>query len=306
MIERWTIRFLLGIVLSGLLSANAATWQTLEGAHFRVHYDRDVRDAQRVLRLAEELYANIAEKLPLPGDAPVDIWLTYTPEAFASLRKTPIRGWEQGYAIPSERKIVLRMPEGPGRIEALEQLTRHEVAHASLGLLTGGRVETVPHWFHEGFAMYVSEPWTLWHEATLFGAAIFRRTIPLDDLRDGFPSDGYDAKIAYAVSFGAVRSLVFDYSFSQFRTLIERIAEGEPFEEAFTAVFGVTPEMFAFDWQRSATRRFEWLGLIGGLAALGALFTPILLFGYVRRRRERRQALDAWAREEEKPDAFFR
>lgn len=295
------------LLLATLLPLRSASAESeLNSPHFRVFYAGDDTPARRVLEVSEELYASIEREYPLVLDGPIRTWLVDSTHDAEALMDAPIRDWASGYAFPLERRIVIVKPKGVGRLDELERITRHEVAHVCLGVLIGDDVTEVPLWFHEGFAMYVSEPWTARHRWTILGNAIFRATIPLDDLVEGFPVDQDRARLAYAESFSAVRRLVHGYSFSQLRTLLDRLRRGEGFEEAFTTVFGVTTAMYALDWHETATDGMEWLALIGGVLALGSFFTPFLVLGYWRRRRIRRARLDEWAAEEAKPDVFFR
>jgi hypothetical protein len=286
--------------------AHAQTQSHLDSAHFRVFFDGDPTPARRVLEVSEELYASIARSYPLEVSEPIRTWLVASTEEAEALMDAPIRDWARGYAFPLERRIVIVNPTGVGRMEELDRITRHEVAHICLGVLIGDHVTDIPLWFHEGFAMYVSEPWTMRHRWTVLGNAIFRATIPLDAMTEGFPAEQDRAQLAYAESFSAVRLLVNGYSFSQLKTLLERLRRGEEFEQAFTTTFGVTTAMYAIDWHETATDGMEWLALIGGVLALGSFFTPFLVLGYWRRRRARRARMDEWAAEEAKPDAFFR
>lgn len=300
------VALLLSSAIFPPLSTHAQTQSELDSPHFRVFYHGSDIPARRVLDVAEELYASIERQYPLQLDGPIRTWLVESTDEAEALMDAPIRDWARGYAFPLERRIVIVNPTGVGRLEELERITRHEVAHICLGVLIGDDVTEIPLWFHEGFAMYVSEPWTARHRWTLLGNAIFRATIPLGGLAERFPAEHDRAQLAYAESFSAVRHLVHGYSFSQLKTLLDRLRRGEEFEEAFTVVFGLTTAMYALDWHETATDGMEWLALIGGVLALGSFFTPFLVLGYWRRRRIRRTRLDEWAVEEAKPDAFFR
>ncbi len=299
-----------GAALLFALFAHAQGQQEQASEHFRVYFDgRDPgadAHAARVLEASEDLYASIARQYPLELTEPIRTWIVASQEDAEALMDAPIRDWASGYAFPLEKRIVIVKPTGVGRLDELERITRHEVAHVCLGVLIGKRAMEIPLWFHEGFAMHVSEPWTMRHRWTILGNAVFRASIPLDDLTERFPGDQDRAQLAYAESFSAVRHLVHGYSFSQLKTLLERLRRGEEFEAAFTTVFGVTTAMYALDWHETATDGMEWLALLGGVLALGSFFTPFLVLGYWRRRRARRATLDEWAVEEAKPDAFFR
>ena len=287
------------------LASEGAEWDIVATDHFRVYHVDDAATALRVARVSEETLGQVAHRLRLEVAAPIQVWIAESPEDLRSLTKAPIRDWAQGYAFPRDGEIVLLRPTGSGRWDELDRIARHEVAHICLGLVVGDSTEELPLWFHEGFAMYASEQWTLRDQWTLLSASIFRQLVPLSDLDRRFPDEGGEARIAYAQSFSAVRSLATDYSFTQLRTLVERLGAGEAFESAFRGTFGISVVMFDAEWRARSSSGVEWAALFGGVLAVGAFFAPFLVLGYWRRTRIRRRRLEVWEREESKPDRFF-
>jgi hypothetical protein len=288
------------------VNADVDLWRQVDGTRLRVYYTDDVVAAERVARVGDALYDDIASRFELPSRRLVEVWLTSSPDQFEDIVHAPIQDWAMGYAFPLEGRIVLRNPSGSGRFEELDRLTRHEVAHIALGLLVGDAVMTVPVWFHEGFAMYVSEPWTWQHQTGLLGSALFRKLQPLDAYAKGFPKDADDARVAYLQSFSAVRVLVATYSFTRFQTFLYRLNAGEPFGQAFQATYGLSLLMYGAEWVEIATRGSEWVALLAGSLAMALLFAPFVVIGYVRFRKARAARLRSWQEQEEQPDAFFR
>ena len=281
-------------------------WKTLESADFRLNYETDEMAARRALKVSQELFDEIAEHYDIELKRPFRAWIAQSPDRFQSLAQAPIRDWAQGFAFPLKGEMAILLPKGQGRYEELERIARHETAHLALGALIGGKAMEAPLWFHEGFAMYVSEPWTLMHRWTLLSNALFRSMIPLTSLEEAFPKEAGRAHLAYVESFSAVRGLVLDHSFTQLKTLLARLQRGEPFEDAFETVFGMSIEVYADEWKESASSGYHWLPVIGGALAVGSFFTPIFLIAHWRRRRVKKARLDAWLEEESKPDPFFR
>ena len=298
-----------GLALLGFapnVNAGVDIWRQVDGTRLRVYYTDDVVAAERVARVGDALYDDIASRFDIRSTRRVEVWLTSSPDQFEGTVHAPIQDWAMGYAFPLEGRIVLRNPSGSGRFEELDRLTRHEVAHIALGVLVGDAVTTVPVWFHEGFAMYVSETWTWQHQAGLLGSALFRKLQPLDAYAKGFPKDADDARVAYLQSFSAVRVLVATYSFTRFQTFLHRLNTREPFGQAFHATYNLSLLMYGADWIEIATRGSEWVALLAGSLALAALFAPFVAIGYVRFRKARAARLRAWQEQEEQPDAFFR
>ena len=301
------------ILISALVSLLTAfpllaqdAWKTLESEHFLLRYETDDEAARRALKASQELFDEIAQHYGLQPAKPFRIWIAQSPDRFKSLARAPIRDWAQGFAFPLEGEMVILQPKGQGRYDELERVARHETAHLALGALIGDKAMEAPLWFHEGFAMYVSEPWTLMHRWTLLSNALFRSMIPLTSLDEAFPKEAGRAHLAYVESFSAVRGLVFDHSMTQLKTLLARLQRGEPFEQAFKTTFGISVELYALEWRDSASSGYHWLPVIGGALAVGSFFTPIFLLAHWRRRRANKARLDAWQEEESKPDPFFR
>lgn len=293
-----------GLGLWGLVpNVFGALWHQVEGRWLRVYYSEDRVAAERVARVGDALYEDIASRFELPVARQIDVWLTASPEQLEEIARAPIRDWAAGYAFPSEARIVLRNPSG--RLEELDRLTRHEVAHVMLGFLVGGAATEVPLWFHEGFAMYVSEPWTWNHQLGLLGSALFRKLRPLDAYAQRFPLDAEGARIAYLQSFSAVRTLISAYSFTRFQTFLYRLNAGELFERAFEETYGLSLLMYRVEWAELATRGSEWLMLLGGSMVLGMGLVPFVWVGYFRFRRARAARLRALQELEEQPDPFF-
>ena len=284
----------------------APEWQTLESGQFVLYYEEDIRAARRVLEVSQQLFDQIAQQYDLRPSKRFRVWIAHSPDRFQSLADAPIRDWAQGYAFPLEGEMAILAPTGEGRFERLEQVARHEAAHLILGALIGESAMEAPLWFHEGFAMYVSESWTVSRQWTILSNALFRSMIPLTQLEKRFPSGAGRAHLAYTVSFSAVRGLVIDHSFTQLKTLLARLQRGEPFEEAFQTAFGLSVEQYAAEWEESASAGYQWLPVIGGALAVGSFFTPIFLAARWRRRRQTKERMDRLLEEESKPDAFFR
>ncbi len=281
-------------------------WKTLESEHFHLSYETDDMAARRALKVSQELFDEIAAHYDIELKRPFRVWIAQSPDRFKSLAQAPIRDWAQGFAFPLKGEMAILQPKGQQRYEELERIARHETAHLALGALIGGKAMEAPLWFHEGFAMYVSEPWTLMHRWTLLSNALFRSMIPLTSLDEAFPSEAGRAHLAYVESFSAVRRLVHDHSFTQLKTLLARLQRGEDFEDAFETVFGMSVDVYADEWKESASSGYHWLPVIGGALAVGSFFTPIFLIAHWRRRRTKKARLDAWLEEESKPDPFFR
>lgn len=280
-------------------------WHQVEGRWLRVYYTEDRVAAERVARVGDALYDDIAERFELFTARRIEVWLTASPEQMEEVARAPIRDWAAGYAFPLEARIVLRNPSGPGRLEELDRLTRHEVAHVMVGFLVGEAVTKVPVWFHEGFAMYVSESWTWNHQLGLLGSVLLRKLRPLDAYADRFPSDAEGVRVAYLQAFSAVRTLISVYSFTRFQTFLERLNGGESFERAFEGTYGLSLLMYSVEWMELATRGDEWLVLLGGSLVVGVGLSPFVGVAYFRFRKARAARLRALQELEEQPDPFF-
>ncbi len=226
---------------------------------------------------------------------PGDVRVLVVPEGSPLARRAP--SWAVAYADPSAGTIVLiptRTPTWPD--DGLPDVVRHEVAHVLTFRAAGGR--SAPRWFDEGLAMAAGRERAIEDDlreglAILVGPRL--RFAQVDDLFRGGRSD---ASRAYSLSSAFFGDLLARHGSAFPRRVLRRMAEGEPFEEAFRSATGVAfrDESGAFWKSRRSLER--WLPILTSTAAVW-LTIVLLSFWAVSVVKGRRAArLAAWEAEE--------
>lgn len=226
---------------------------------------------------------------------PGDVRVLVASEGSPLARRAP--SWAVAYADPSAGTVVLiptRTPTWPD--DGLPDVVRHEVAHVLTYRAAGGR--SVPRWFDEGLAMAAGRERAIEDDlrealAVLVGPRL--RFAQVDDLFQGGRSD---ANRAYSLSSAFFGDLLARHGSAFPRRVLRRMAEGEPFEEAFRSATGVAfrDESGAFWKSRRSLER--WLPILTSTAAVW-LTIVLLSFWAVRVVKGRRAArLAAWEAEE--------
>jgi hypothetical protein len=183
----------------------------------------------------------------------------------------------------------------------LVEIFRHELVHLALYDAVGGN--HVPRWFNEGFAVHASGEnrgarlWTLW------SATLSENLIPLRRLERSFPSDPTTASVAYAEAADIVRFLLRTQDDHRFRAAIERIRNGQPFDNALSDAYGTDVMNLEYEWREDVARPYTfWPVLFSGTVVWMAVI-GLLVWAWRRRRARAEVTLARWAREEALEDA---
>jgi hypothetical protein len=226
---------------------------------------------------------------------PGDVRVLVVPEGSPLARRAP--SWAVAYADPSAGAVVLiptRTPTWPD--DGLPDVVRHEVAHVLTWRAAGGR--SVPRWFDEGLAMAAGRERVIEDDlrerlAILVGPRL--RFAQVDDLFQGGRSE---AIRAYSLSSAFFGDLLARHGSAFPRRVLRRMAEGEPFEEAFRSATGVAFRDESGAFWRSRRSLERWLPILTSTAAVW-LTIVLLSFWAVRVVKGRRAArLAAWEAEE--------
>ncbi len=227
--------------------------------------------ADRVRRVDRR---QLAEALASAGlTVPPQIYITLIAEDDLRARATPV--WIVGLAS-GPRDIAIF----PGRIgsypyDSLESVVWHEVVHLALSAQAGD--QPLPRWFHEGVAMSIEKGWGVTSQVQLLLAA--GGSAGLADLERLFNSDTQpETATAYLLSAAVVSDLRQRHGPAVPGAIVDRVARGATFEEAFALETGDTPdEATARAWQ--VYRR--WTSWIPALTSAFSLWIGILVLAVV-------------------------
>jgi hypothetical protein len=184
-------------------------------------------------------------------------------------------------------KLSSAIRSGPADID---RTLRHELTHLYLRRRVRGH--RLPRWFEEGMALRQAGEFGLLHRVDLSVAAV-RGDLPrLDDLEASFPEDESRARLAYAASFSFTGRVLAEKGTATLRGLLDRVAAGEDFDEAFEKVFGSTRRRAESDWRHGLVDRWRLLSFLAGGTTLWAAISLIALVAWGRKRRTARLLLE--------------
>jgi tetratricopeptide (TPR) repeat protein len=209
--------------------------------HFTALFEAEADEpvARAVVERLEAAYQRVGTALGVPPPHPITVVL-YTREQFHDITK--LAAWSVA-AYDGRIRVPLGAIERP---DELDRIVSHELAHAVIASL-GGR--TVPAWLNEGLATVLEPAGSSDIEVTLARAPARPTLSALHRSFVGF-SRG-DAEIAYASSARAVRQLIDARGMPAVVALLNDLAHGTPFPDAFRRRMGLRYEEFA----RRAERR---------------------------------------------------
>jgi hypothetical protein len=252
------------------------------------------------MRAADEIRAELGRRLGQSVLRNVHVRVARTPFEMTTLAPegAPYPKYASGVAYSEIGLVLLTLDPGQaGSMYDVGEVFRHELAHLALGdaIVDSDRV---PHWFNEGLAVHLSGESSLVRMKTLTTATLAGRLIPLSQLDRGFPADAMSAEVAYAEAADVVRFLLRQEDRERFPALIARLRNGEPFASALSDAYGVDLWTLEHEWHEDVAKRYSFLPVFfsGSLIWIGVLV--LFALAWRRRRRQSKETLERWAREE--------
>jgi hypothetical protein len=236
------------------------------------------------VRVAEELTVRIAR-------GPRDM-IRLAPQG------APPPAYAVGVAYPARGLIILSVvAPGTWLPPDLENVFAHELSHVALYRAVDG--QALPLWFMEGMAVYQAREQNVERIRTLWEASVAGGVLPLSELSGHFPSATHEVNLAYAQSADLVNHLLRDpEDREQLGELLARVRGGKPFELALLGAYRFDLATLERDWRHSLRERFQlWPLLVSG-TAIWAAIGVLAVVAFVRRRKQHREKLQGWAKEE--------
>jgi len=200
--------------------------------------------------------------------------------------------WGIGLAAGG-RRIVIDAWRSDRLDRPLGEVLLHELAHTLMAQATGPA--SLPRWFHEGVAQYVSGEWRLRDTISL----MLEGVPDLDDLERGFAGPFPAADRAYRAALLAIRFLVARHGQDVLPQLLLATRRTGDFAAAFAQVTGESLPQFAAAFHRHHRLRFGWLLLLTRWPGLFVLMAVVLLVGLAGRRWRDRRRLRQMEQEED-------
>jgi hypothetical protein len=164
-----------------------------------------------------------------------------------------IQDWAGGVAFSEYNVILMGVP--PNIAQDWGRATiRHELAHLVVGQFgrscVGGHRPT---WLEEGLAMYAEGEPSEEVQADLERGLEQNSFAPLRSLNGPFPAHDAEAGSAYSQSYSVIEFLREAYGQEKLRELILTLAEGESYDDALQAIYGLNVDGLEEAWR-------AWLG----------------------------------------------
>ncbi len=250
--------------------------------------------AERLRVIDSQKLAGIADLVGLvdPG-APIRVILA--PEGSETASSAPT--WVSGYAYGSLGVVVLFPERSPSYPDStLAELLRHEVAHVLIARAASGR--DVPRWFNEGVATLAADVWRLNDRSRLAATLIFQGDITIAEIDRLFAGERSDVARAYALSSAFVRDVALRYRHDAVAQVLELVAIGTPFEEAFLRGTGRTVAQAERSFWRRHSFWYRWFPVVTSGITGWTFITFLFLLAAWRKRRQTEAIRKRWEEEE--------
>ncbi len=236
----------------------------------------------------------IMDLLGLDRPGPV-IRVQLAVEGSPAARRAP--SWAVAYAFGGAGLVVLIPSRVPGYPDhTLETVLRHEIAHVLIARAAGRNA--IPRWFNEGLAIHGSRDWGFEDRARLMLATVRRGGVALDDLDRRFAGGRHSAAGAYALSAAFVRFLFDRHGPFVASRIIDQVARGRPFSQAFRHATGSALKVEEGRFWRHLDIWSKWVPLLSSSTTLWMLITLLALWAFKRRRERDAEQLAVWDEEE--------
>jgi hypothetical protein len=247
--------------------------------------------ADHVRRMDREQLAQALARVGL--NIPPQIHVTLIAENDVRARAIPL--WTVGLAS-GQRDIAIF----PGRIgsypyDSLESVVWHEVVHLALAAQAGNR--PLPRWFHEGVAMAVERGWGVTSQVRFLLAA--GGSADLADVERLFNAGTQpESARAYLLAAALVSDLQQRHGAAVPGAIVDRVAHGAGFAEAFVLETGETPDKTAARVWQIYRRWTSWIPAATSAFSLWIGILVLAVVAFVATLRKRSQRRRQWDREE--------
>jgi len=247
--------------------------------------------ADRVSRMDRQQLSDALARAGLK--IPPHIRVTLIAEDDPGTRAIP--RWIVGLASGQRDMVIFPERIGSYPYDSLESVVWHEVVHLALSAQAGDR--PLPRWFHEGVAMSVERGWGVTSQVRFLLAA--GGSADLANVERLFNAGTQpESASAYLLAAALVSDLRQRHGAAVPGAIVDRVAGGAGFAEAFVVETGDTPDhVAARAWQ--VYRR--WTSWIPAATSASSLWIGILVLAvaaFLATLRKRWQRRRQWDREE--------
>jgi hypothetical protein len=283
-----------GVAFLGLVSTPAPAAAVVPP---QLVFEAPPRFAPTASRLRASSLPQLASVMRLTGlaDPGPPIRVVLAPEGSPESGLVP--RWVVGYAL-GDRGLIVLLPERVPRYpdSSLDDVLLHETAHVLVARAAGGR--PLPRWFQEGMAMIAGRSWGLDDRTRLTLALLVDRPVSLAALDGRFAGGQAEVNRAYAVAGSFVRDLLDRYGPGVAPAILEGVARGLSFEDAFFAATGTSLAAAEDSFWSRQTFWYRWVPVLTSSVTLWLLVTLLALWAIRHRRRRDAAQRRIWEEEE--------
>lgn len=269
--------------------------------HFAVHYPKPLEGfAKSIAGTAEAAFAATCDQMGVKPFGSNTIYICDSDRDFEQFYPSVGESWIWGFAEPMQRRIVLKSPSLARTTgEQFIKTLKHELSHLVLHHAVGENYRLLPRWFDEGMAMLNADQWEWLDSWALFRMVIFSEPMPFATLRETFPADAADVRLAYAQSYSFCLFLKTTLKKPQFEALIAGMRQGVPLEAQLTKLLGMPFERIEKAWYEKVRDKYGVYPFLTSAGVFWFLVTLLLVVAYVRKRRKAQERLAEMQAEDE-------
>lgn len=297
---RWYHLAIALLCLSVPLVCFASEPMTITTPHFAFSFhSQDERAIRNLIEEAEELRQEIVRDLGLEVGGVTKVYLASSHKMFQEIQPGgKIQAWSAAVAYPHQNLIIMLSPRAIRRGHMdLSTIFKHEFTHIVLGRAFQGS-GGIPHWLHEGVAMYESREWDFRRVSTVTQAVLTGSLIPLSEITQRFPQEENRAELAYCQSFYLISFLINKFGRPSFHRFIREYSEGAPLNQVLVNIYDMGLDQLEERWRRYLKVRFSWIPIITSASALWFILALLFILAYAKKRRAKRQLYEQWDKEE--------
>ena len=224
---------------------------------------------------------------------PPQIHVTLIAENDLRARAIPV--WTVGLASGLRDIVIFPERIGSYPYDSLESVVWHEVVHLALAAQAGNR--PLPRWFHEGVAMSVERGWGVTSQVRFLLAA--GGSTDLADVERLFNAGTQpESASAYLLAAALVSDLQRRHGTAVPGAIVDRVAHGAGFAEAFVLETGETPDETAARAWQIYRRWTSWIPAVTSAFSLWIGILVLAVVAFLATLRKRWQRRRQWDREE--------
>lgn len=268
------------IAFIGMSCGEGLSAELRSGKYVVIHSGKSDRTARFVIADTIKAIGELESEFGGEFGLPVRIILLEREKGGGPPAPDGLPKWFAGAAIPSEGTIYLKTSSAIRWGTAdLSGTLKHELTHLYLRVRVKGGF--LPRWLEEGLAMREAGEYGLTHRLSLSAVSV-RGNLPFfSHLEYSFPKDEEEARLAYASSFKFVGHLLQEGGEGRMKELLDMVADGHDFHDAFRKLYGRGLEEVEAQWRTTLKRHYRWISAVAAGSTIWSLMALLFLGVYV-------------------------